>query len=318
MQTTARGTDGARPVPAGEGDGLEQSGSQERRTGRVDVRAIIAAEEIASRFQPIVQLSDGHVVAHEALTRGPAGTALECPRQLFAAAELQGCEQTLDAACRAAALRSAAAAGWAAGADGPLFLNVRPGALAHTAFLPELEQTVAAVGRTPRDVVLEVSEAERLGGDVALHARLAACRAAGFWIALDDAGAGQCGLQAIVEVIPDVVKVDRSLVAGMDQHRGRRAAVAALVQLSRELGILLVAEGIETEGELRVARELGVPLGQGFLLGRPAERCLPGGTRVMVPASFRAPDPPAAPVGPARQIRLRRRYRRPGFSRSGR
>lgn len=186
---------------------------------------MIAAGQVASLFQPIVQLSDGSVVAHEALSRGPAGSAMECPRLLFEAAGEESCEMELDSACRSFALRRAAEAGWSAGPNGPLFLNVRPGALAHAAFLVELLDALAAVGRGPRDVVLEVSEAERLDGD--LNGLLAACRAAGFWIALDDAGAGRCGLQAIVEVVPDVVKVDRALVGGMDQHRGRRAAPGA-------------------------------------------------------------------------------------------
>jgi EAL domain-containing protein (putative c-di-GMP-specific phosphodiesterase class I) len=282
----------------------------------VDVREIIETGLTASLYQPIVQLVDGGVVAHEALTRGPAGSPLECPRRLFAAAAEQGCEPALDAACRSAALRRATEAGWAAGADGPLFLNARPGALADPAFLPGLERAVAAVGRAPRDVVLELSEAERLDGGGDLHRHLAACRAAGFWIALDDAGAGQCGLQAIVEVMPDVVKVDRALVSGMDAHRGRRAAVAALAGLARELGIVLVAEGIETEGELRVARELGVPLGQGFLLGRPAERCLPGGS-IAAAAARVAVAREVASALPAAPLRLRRRYRRPGFHRGG-
>lgn len=277
----------------------------------MDVRGIIAAGQVASRFQPIVQLSDGHVVAHEALSRGPAGTPLECPRALFAAVAEQGSEHALDAVCRASALRAATDAGWAAGPDGPLFVNVHPGALLRADFLPELRHAVHAVGRTSRDVVLELSEAERLDEEV--HARLAACRAAGFWIALDDAGAGRCGLQAIAEVVPDVVKVDRSLVAGMDRHRGRHAAVAALAQLAGELGIVLVAEGIETEGELRAARALGVPLGQGFLLGVPAERPLPAGSvaEACVPAEARpAPGAVTAPV------LARRRYPRPRLRRA--
>lgn len=275
------------------------------------LREMVAAGRIRSHFQPIVQLSDGHVVAHEALSRGPEGTALECPRLLFEAAAEAGCELDVDAACRASALRRAADAGWAAGADGPLFLNVRPGALAEPGFLEMLDAAVAAVGRVTRDVVLEVSEGERL--DDELHRALAACRAAGYWLALDDAGAGLCGLQAIVEVAPDIVKVDRTLVAGMDAHRGRRAAVAALARLARDLGIVLVAEGIETPGELRVARELGVPLGQGFLLGRPAAEMHLGGARVLAPGPLLA-TPSAPRTIPARApVRPRHRRGRSGI-----
>jgi EAL domain-containing protein (putative c-di-GMP-specific phosphodiesterase class I) len=287
---------------------MDRAVTLKRRRG-VDVREIIAAGGIASRFQPIVQLSDGHVVAHEALSRGPGGTALECPRRLFDTADREGCGSLLDSACRAAALRRAAEAGWGGSAGGPLFLNVHTGALADPGFLPDLERTVADAGIRAGDVVLEVSEAERVGGDPVLHARLAACRAAGFWIALDDAGAGHCGLQAIVEVVPDVVKIDRALVGGMDAHRGRRAAVAALARLARELGIVLVAEGIETEGELRAVRAVGVPLGQRFLLGRPADAPLAPGS--VIPAAARRPV--GEPVAPG-STRMRRPGRRRGLS----
>lgn len=278
---------------------------------------MITTGQVASLFQPIVQLSDGSVVAHEALSRGPAGSAMEGPRLLFEAAHEEGCELELDTACRTFALRRAAEAGWPAGPNGPLFLNVRPGALARPAFLAELLDTLAAAGRGPRDVVLEVSEAERV--DAQLNGLIAACRAAGFWIALDDAGAGRCGLQAIVEVVPDVVKVDRALVGGMDQHRGRRAAVAALARLARDLGIVLVAEGIETQGELRVARDLGVPLGQGFLLGCPSPALLTGRSTAIAaadPECTPAPvlRPAAAASAPARPGR---RFHRPGLQRAG-
>ena len=274
----------------------------------MNVRELIAAGGVGSRFQPIVQLSDGSVVAHEALSRGPAGSALECPRLLYGAAEAEGCALELDAACRALALQCATESGWTAGTNGPLFLNVWPGALSRPAFLPELTAALAAVGRGPRDVVLEVNEAEHL--DAHLDGPLAECRAAGFWIALDDAGAGRCGLRAIVEVVPDVVKVDRALVGGIDQHRGRRAAVAALARLARDLGIVLVAEGIETQGELRAVRDLGVPLGQGFLLGRPAPNPLVGRAAAFVaaapghtPSPVRLAAPAGAAVRPGRRSR---------------
>lgn len=273
----------------------------------MDIAGIIAAGGVESRFQPIVELEHGVVIAHEALSRGPASSDAECPRSLFAHAARQGCERLLDAACRQMALRRAVDAGWEAGADGPLFLNVRAGSLAAPGFLSELQGAVAGVGRLPRDIVLEISEAEQVGGNPPLQSRLAECRAAGFWIALDDAGAGHCGLQAIAEVVPHVVKVDRALVGGMDVHRGRRIAVSALVHLARELGILLIAEGIETEGELRVARELGIALGQGYLLGRPGEALLPAGSVVAAVARSATASgrvsPPAAGLTPSVRVR---------------
>lgn len=242
-----------------------------------------------ARYQPIVQLADGHVVAHEALAAGPAG-----------------CAQ--DAARGADALRRAVRSGWRGSTGGPLFLHVHAGALAGCGMVAEMERMVAGAGLAPADVVLQVGDAERLAGDARRLAGVAACRAAGFWIALGQVGAGACGLRPIVEVVPDVVKVDRALAGGMDGHRGRRAAVAALARLARELGIVLVAEGIDTESELRTARELGVPLGQGRLLGEPSIVPHPAGSVVAASVPRRGPEP----VGAASIRRRRAPDRRAG------
>lgn len=149
-----------------------------------------------------------------------------------------------------------------------------PPGLSHGIYHPDwpLAHRLAPVGVFLRSVPARPSPQRYATPTAHLNGSLAACRAAGFWIALDDAGAGRCGLQAIVEVVPDVVKVDRALAGGMDQHRGRRAAVAALARLARDLGIVLVAEGIETQGELRVARDLGVRCAPPPRLPRPFAR----------------------------------------------
>jgi EAL domain-containing protein (putative c-di-GMP-specific phosphodiesterase class I) len=89
-------------------------------------------------------------------------------------------------------------------------------------------------------------------------------------IAVDDAGAGYAGLQHILELRPDIVKLDIALVHGVDSDPVRRALIASMVAFGRETGSTLLAEGIETEAELAALRVLGVTLGQGFLLGRPA------------------------------------------------
>ena len=89
-------------------------------------------------------------------------------------------------------------------------------------------------------------------------------------IAIDDTGAGHASLNHLIELKPDFIKLDRALVTGLDLDAGKHALVRNMSRLAEDLGAELVAEGIETEGELWALRELGVPLGQGYFLGRPA------------------------------------------------
>ena len=90
------------------------------------------------------------------------------------------------------------------------------------------------------------------------------------WLSVDDAGSGFASLQHILELDPDYIKLDRSWVMGIDHDVARQALVAGLGHFSARFGCTLIAEGIETEPELATLRQLSAPLGQGFLLGRPA------------------------------------------------
>ena len=93
--------------------------------------------------------------------------------------------------------------------------------------------------------------------------------AQGFLVALDDLGAGHASLNRLVELRPHVAKLDKALIRSIDQDPYRLALVRSLVQFSEEVGTVLIAEGIESERELEALQKLGVPLGQGYLLGRP-------------------------------------------------
>jgi EAL domain-containing protein (putative c-di-GMP-specific phosphodiesterase class I) len=117
--------------------------------------------------------------------------------------------------------------------------------------------------------VIEITEHTDASADMLVRAVLAANQRS-IRVAIDDAGAGFSGLKRIVEMSPDVLKLDRSLVTHLDTDRSKRALVAAMAGFAREIGSVIVAEGIETEAELKSLQSLGVDLGQGFLLGRPA------------------------------------------------
>ena len=123
-------------------------------------------------------------------------------------------------------------------------------------------------GTTPDRLVIEVTEHNMVGDYAALAAQLQPLRGHA-QIAIDDVGSGYAGLRHIVDLQPDILKLDMSLTRQIDTDPARRALAHALVSFAREIGCKLVAEGVETEAERAVLARLGVPLAQGYLFSRP-------------------------------------------------
>jgi EAL domain-containing protein (putative c-di-GMP-specific phosphodiesterase class I) len=139
---------------------------------------------------------------------------------------------------------------------------------------PELGEASDTLSLQADRIVLEITERASLDGVSDLRERMTALRDRGFRVAVDDLGAGYAALSSFASLEPDLVKVDISLVHDVDSHHTKRKLVASITELCRDLGILVVAEGVETEAERHVLEDLGCDLLQGFLLGRPAP--LPG------------------------------------------
>jgi EAL domain-containing protein (putative c-di-GMP-specific phosphodiesterase class I) len=118
-------------------------------------------------------------------------------------------------------------------------------------------------------LIVEITEETLVQSDVELRTVIAPLQERGARLAVDDMGAGYSGLRQITTVHPSYLKLDRSLISGIDHDRDRAALVGALVGYSNQVGCLVVAEGIEHSAELRVLGELGVPLAQGYYTGRP-------------------------------------------------
>jgi PAS domain S-box-containing protein len=206
-------------------------------------------------FQPIVDLGTGAIVGHEALTRFDDGLA---PEHVFAMAAR--CDHGI--ALEVATIKAALEAATRLPTGSSIHINVSPGLILANEILGRL------LARPGLEVVLEVTEHER----VADYSKLrAAVRGLGTEarIAVDDAGSGFASLRHILELRPEVVKLDRALVAGIDDDPARQALVAGMVHFADGIGALLIAEGIETEGELETLKRLGTRAGQGDLLGRP-------------------------------------------------
>ena len=287
---------GRAPTPTGLFDpGLPEptdpspAGAPSARRSQTDVWLDEAlAHGLRAVYQPIVDLQRGHVVAYESLVRAAPGHPLERPDQLFEAARRVGRIAQVDLAARIAGVTGALHAGLADPLS--LFLNVEPitinGGLADDASgLME-----RAHRRMP--VVFEFTERALTARPAELLAAAAAVRAAGWKVALDDVGADSASLALMPFLRPEIIKLDLRLV----QQRPDRAVaeiVTAVNAYAQRTGAVVLAEGIEHEEHLHIARSLGATLGQGWLFGRPGElgTCpLPVGERIEV--TTRTPSPP--------------------------
>lgn len=226
---------------------------------RADIRAqlegIIASRAFMPVFQPVVQLQTREILGFEALTRFRDGTR---PDQRFLEATKAGMTIRLETACIAEQLEAAT---WLPQGTW-VSLNVSP-ALA-SAIIP----LIAALERTDRDVVLEITEHVEIADYRELMRALNLIRGK-VRLAVDDAGAGYAGLRHILELQPQFVKLDLSLVRHVDTDPARQAMVAGMAHFARNSSCELIAEGIETEDELNELIRLGVTLGQGYLFGKP-------------------------------------------------
>jgi diguanylate cyclase (GGDEF)-like protein len=231
-----------------------------RRLSEGEERREVAAllgRGITPVFQPVLELATGRVAGYEALARMP-GEPARRPDEWFAQAHRAGLGDELEAA----ALRASLAV-----PDRPrgtfLALNVSPNALAS-------EAVAGALPHDLSDIVIELTEHDLFGADGALEARLAELRARGARVALDDAGAGYAGLQQLIRVAPEILKLDRSLVHGVHADPAKLALLEAMISFATSTGAAICAEGIEDLADLRVLADLDAAYAQGYTLARPA------------------------------------------------
>jgi EAL domain-containing protein (putative c-di-GMP-specific phosphodiesterase class I) len=240
-----------------------------RRGSWLEIATIVAEGLYQTHYQPVVRLDDRQVVGHEALTRFADGSGSE-DRFIQASAFGRGLE--LEEATLTRALSSCAhlpPGTW-------LGLNVSPKMMLEVDYLHPL------IEGTGRDVVLELSEHEPVEDYAEL--RSAVDRLAGeMLLSVDDAGAGFASLRHVLLLRPTFMKLDRSWTQGVDTDPAKTALVAGLQSYASKTGCRLIAEGIETEGQLEVLAELGVELGQGYLLGRPTGA--PGEAQRVIPTA---------------------------------
>lgn len=222
------------------------------------IGAVIEQESLSCVYQPIYQTADGRLLAFEALARFP-GEASAAPDVWFAEAASIG----LGADLELLALRQAVAAlgEFAPGVN--LTVNLSPAHVMTPGF-------ASAVAGLPLDrLVLELTENAVIPDYGMLNAALAPYRAAGMRVAIDDVGVGHSTFRHVLDLSPELIKLDKSLIRGIDTDNSRRALAAAITAYSRDIGCDVVAEGVETLAEYEVLRDLGMTRVQGYLTGRP-------------------------------------------------
>lgn len=222
-------------------------------------------------FQPIFEVGSGQLTLHglECLIRGPRGTNAERPGVLFEYIRRKRAESAIDRACIAAALAEATLLPVAV----RLNLNVHASTLGRDLGFPGfLLDRAAEAGIPPGLLVVEIVEHAPPLDVPAFRRALAELREAGLTIALDDVGLGQSNYKMILDVRPDIYKLDRYLVAGAWNDPYRQVILDSLARMVRRLEARAVAEGVEDTHELVAVEAAGIDLVQGFLFARPMPR----------------------------------------------
>ena len=263
-------------------------GAAAARLRHADLVPLFADEaaRFHAEYQRIVRLDDGGTVGHEALLRATAvDGARIMPDQLFPAADEAGWTHVLDRVGRTTAIRDAGP--WLA--EDLLFINFVPTSI----YRPEVclqttERAAAEAGLRMDQLVFEVTEGHVVEDVDHLDRVFAHYRERGCRVALDDLGSGWSSLALLVRLQPDIVKLERAIVQALPGPAAR-AVVQAVVDITHSYGGLVLAEGVETEEQAAIARELGCDLGQGWLWGRPVRPELPAVVGTALPVG--APDP---------------------------
>ncbi|HEY3776386.1 MAG TPA: EAL domain-containing protein [Solirubrobacteraceae bacterium] len=279
---TAAEIDGDRESIARFVANVMEPGAVDTLAARDRVASVIAGGLIESVVQPIVDLDTGAVKAVESLSRF-ASEPRRGPDVWFAEAEAVGLGLQLEDLAVRRAL----------GALDQLPGSVTFGLNISYDMLVSGQMTALLAGQPAQRMFVELTEHVMFGDYELAREAIASLRARGVRVAIDDVGAGYSSFRHVLELAPDAIKLDRCFTSGIEHDRARRAMAAGFVHFAREMGIDLIAEGIETERELESVRSLGVTLGQGYLIARP-------GPPADVPLRFEHIGTPPAPARRAR------------------
>lgn len=227
---------------------------------------LLNEQSIMPVYQPILDFSTGDTLGWESFSRGPEGGQFYNPATFFRFAEHIGAVFELDQRCREMAIRNLG------GIDSKqlLFINTHHMSLNNDLFSPlSTAQFLEEYGLKPENIVLEFSEKQNLSDPSLLRLAIDPYREMGFKVAIDDVGGGDSSLKLLSQVRPGYLKLDASLVRGVDSDPFKRLIVEMLLYLAKKIDAQVIAVGLESECEFSSLVSMGVRAGQGFLLSGP-------------------------------------------------
>lgn len=233
---------------------------------RKRLQSIIQEEDITVLAQPIVSLKDGDIWGWEILTRGPQNTPFHSPTELFEFAY----QADLLSKMEFLVMKKA----WSEIAKRQIrqqvFINVTAITLCHPLFLNHLLELIREYPFiTASQIIFEITERHAIKDYEYMGRMMGKFRCYGFRFAVDDAGSGYSSLQSISELIPDIIKIDKSVIQQIDRHSVKRSMLKALLLFAKDMQCDVVAEGVEREEEAEVLFQHEVQMGQGYYFSKP-------------------------------------------------
>jgi EAL domain-containing protein (putative c-di-GMP-specific phosphodiesterase class I) len=261
----------SRPDSAAVGEALLHLTDLDTLLAQIQARwlpRLLASDAVFTMFQPLVSVSSRHTVAYECLMRARDKGLDIGAGKLISAARTMGLVHEVDKA----AWRSAVRRGKDLAQDHLLFVNFTPSSISDLKFgLQEAMATCKEHGVPFDHLVFEVTEGEHVGDIKHLERMIASYRAEGAKVALDDLGSGYSGILHLADLLPDYVKLDQGLVQGAYSDYVRSVLLKGITEAAHNLGIQVVAEGVETEDDLKFCIAIDADLVQGYFLAHPAE-----------------------------------------------
>lgn len=235
---------------------------------RAEIRKMIEEENIRVVAQPIISLNTGEVEGWEILTRGPENTPYALPMNLFHFAYQAEMLFSLEILVVKKALIEIQKKKTTC----PIFINVTVPTMRNPLFYTQVANLMKNYPNVkPEQIIFEITERHSIEDFSVFNQSMNSFREAGFKFAVDDTGAGYASLNMIAEIMPNFIKIDRSIIQNIDKHDVKNSVLQSLVLLAKNIGCEVVAEGIETEEEANVLLEHNVDFGQGFFFSRPQE-----------------------------------------------
>jgi EAL domain-containing protein (putative c-di-GMP-specific phosphodiesterase class I)/GGDEF domain-containing protein len=247
----------------------DNSGSMDiiRRDVSLQLSKLLQDRALTTVFQPIFDFREGRVIGYEALVRGPEGSLIQAPAEMFAAAKAEGVALELNVMCIQEILRAFAGRKL----PGSLFLNASPQLIAQRGFDQQrAARFLESLGLEPERVVIELTEDYPTLDFRLVHESLMLYRSMGFRVAIDDLGEGFASLRLWSELKPEYVKADKHFVTGIAEDPVKVQFLRAIQHIAENSASQVIAEGIENAADFKVVKDIGIACGQGWFIGRPS------------------------------------------------